>query len=70
MIITGTYQDKSTQEILDYTIENGKNLTKGQNSITIKYEEKTTTQSITVEEKTITGISISKAPSKTQYIQK
>ena len=69
MVITGTYQDKSTQEILDYTIENGKNLTKGQTSITIKYEEKTTTQSITVEEKTITGISISKAPSKTQYIQ-
>lgn len=69
MIVTGTYQNGQTQEIVDYIIENGTNLSKGQTTVTIKYEEKTTTQSITVEEKTITGISISKKPSKTQYIQ-
>lgn len=69
MVVTGTFQDQSTQEIKDYTIENGTNLTKGQESVTIKYEDKTTTQAIEVEEKAITSISISKNPSKTQYIQ-
>lgn len=69
MVITGTYQDGSTYEIIDYTIENGTKLTKEQKYVTIKYQEKTVTQSITVEEKTITSIQISKMPSKVQYIQ-
>lgn len=69
MIVTGTYQDNSTQEIIDYTIENGTNLTKEQTTITIKYEGKTTTQEITVEEKAITEISVDKKPSKLKYIQ-
>ena len=69
MIITGTYQDGSTHEIIDYTIENWTSLIKGQTSVTIKYEGKTTTQAITVEEKAITIISISKKPTKTQYTQ-
>lgn len=69
MIITGTYQDNSTFEIVDYTIENGTNLTKNQTFVTIKYENKTTTQEITVEEKNIDNISISKLPSKLSYIQ-
>lgn len=69
MVILGVYQDKSTVEILDYTIENGKSLTKGQTSITISYLGKTTTQNITVVEKAITGISINKKPSKLKYIQ-
>lgn len=53
MVVTGTYQDSTTQEILDYTIENGTNLTKEQTSVTIKYEEKTITQSIVVQEKPV-----------------
>ena len=69
MIVTGTYQDGDTQEIKDYTIENGTNLSKGQTSVTIKFKEKTTTQSITVEEKTITQISVDKKPSKLKYTQ-
>ena len=69
MIVTGEYEDGSTQEILDYTIENGTNLTKEQTSVTIKYEEMVATQSITVEEKTITKISVSKNPTKMTYIQ-
>lgn len=69
MVVTGMYQDESTQEVIDYTIENGTNLTKGQESVTIKYEDKTTIQAIEVEEKAITTITISKNPSKTQYIQ-
>ena len=41
----------------------------GQTYVTIEYDGKTTTQQITVVEKTITEISISKMPTKTQYIQ-
>lgn len=69
MIIIGVYQDETTVEILDYTIENGNDLTKEQTSITISYLGKTTTQNITVVEKTITGISINKNPNKLTYIQ-
>lgn len=69
MVITGVYQDKTTVEILDYTIENGNNLTKEQTSVTISYLGKTTTQDVTVVEKAITGIAISKKPTKLTYIQ-
>lgn len=69
MIVVGKYQDETTQEIVDYTIEDGINLAQGQTSVTIKYDEKTTSQEITVEEKSITKITISKMPGKTQYIQ-
>ncbi len=50
MVITGIYQDESTNEIINYTIENGTNLSKDQTSVTIKYEGKTVEQPITVEE--------------------
>ena len=50
MVITGVYKDESTVEILDYSIENGNNLTKEQTSVTISYLGKTTTQDITVVE--------------------
>ena len=38
MIVTGKYQDESTQEILDYIIENGEKLTVDKSSVTIKYK--------------------------------
>lgn len=61
MIVTGTYQDESTQEIIDYTVENGTNLSKDQTSVTIKFDGKTTTQEITVEEKAInTNLDVAK----------
>ena len=69
MVVTGIYQDESTYEIIDYTIEDGTNLTKGQTYVTINYEGKTTTQEITVEEKLIDSISIDKEPTKLTYIQ-
>ena len=69
MIITGIYQDESTVEILDYTIEDGTNLTKEKTSITVSYLGKTVTQNITVVEKAIIGISINKKPNKVTYIQ-
>ena len=69
MIVTGTYQNGTTQTILDYTVENGTNLTKEQTSVTIKYKDKTATQAITVVEKTITAISINTEPTKLIYIK-
>lgn len=69
MVIVGIYQDETSIEITDYTIENGTNLTKEQTSVTISYQEKTTTQAITVEEKAITEIAINENPSKLTYIQ-
>lgn len=69
MIVTGTFEDETTQEISDYTIENGSKLTKSQTFVTISYNNKTVNQSITVEEKSITSIEISKKPTKLQYTQ-
>ena len=69
MIVAGFYEDGSTKAISDYTIENGTNLSKGQTSVTITYDGLSTTQNITVVEKTVIGISVSKIPDKTMYIQ-
>lgn len=69
MIVTGTYQDNSKNEIIDYTIENGTNLQVGQTAVTIKYGTKTVEQEIIVEAKSIIGIEIEKKPTKLTYIQ-
>ncbi len=53
MVVTGTYQDNNTIEIIDYTIKDGTNLNLNQTSVTIEYEGKTTTQPITVKSKAI-----------------
>ena len=69
MVVTGYYEGSITREITDYTVENGTNLEKGQALVTIKYNRMAVTQSIIVEEKAITSISIENLPSKVQYIQ-
>lgn len=69
MKVEGKYEDNSQVEILDYTIENGTNLTLDQTSVTVKYGGKTAEQPITVEEKSVKKISIKQMPTKTQYIQ-
>lgn len=55
MKVIATYTDGTKKEITSYKITNGENLQLGQNSVTITYTEsnvtKTTTQSITVENK-------------------
>lgn len=69
MVIIGKYQDGSEQEIIDYTIENGNNLTKEQTEVTITFKGKTIKQEILVEDKKVEEISIKTFPSKKQYIQ-
>lgn len=69
MIVVATYQDGNKKTIKNYTIVDGENLKLGQTEVTIKFEDKTTKQKITVEEKSVSSIKISKMPTKTQYKQ-
>lgn len=69
MIITGTFEDEDTEVIMEYKITNGTGLVSGQTLVTIEYEGETTNQEITVEDKKVTNISISKMPTKLKYIQ-
>jgi len=73
MVVTATYNNGETKEVSDYTVVDGNNLTVEKTSVTIKYTEegitKTASQSITVREKELTGIEITTAPSKTDYIE-
>lgn len=69
MIVEATYEDGNKYVVTDYTIVDGKNLQLDKKEVTIKFEDKTTTQEITVEEKTVNSIFVKKMPTKTQYIQ-
>jgi len=69
MVVEAEYEDGLTKQVTDYIIESGTKLTKEQTSVTVKYEDKTIEQAITVEEKQITLIKVKSNPSKTKYIQ-
>ena len=73
MKVEAVYNDGVKLEISDYKILNGDNLKKGQTSVTISYTEKeitkTINQDITVEEKKLEKIEITKATTKTEYIE-
>ena len=68
MVIIATYKNGDKKEITDYEITNGVNLKNGQTSVEIKYEEKTVTQPITVEENLVTKLEIQKQPDKIKYV--
>ncbi len=69
MKVVATYEDGMVKEVTSYTVENGVKLTKDQTSVTIKFEDKTDTQEITVKGKSIDDISVKKNPDKTKYVQ-
>jgi len=73
MVVTAIYDNGLSEEITNYTIADGNNLTLGKTSVTISYTEngvtKTVVQVITVQAKTLTGITVTKAPTKTTYIE-
>lgn len=69
MIVKATYANGTVKEITDYEVKNGNNLSAGQTTVAIIYEEQTATQTITVVEKAIIGISVKTLPTKTKYIQ-
>ena len=56
MKVLATYNNGSTKEVKNYTIKDGKNLKEGQKTVTLEFEGKTATQSITVVAKAITEI--------------
>ena len=60
MVVKAVYQDDTEKEINDYTIENGQNLKTTQTYVTVSYENKQTTQPITVKEKQTTDDSDTK----------
>ncbi len=69
MVVKAFYNDGTSYEITDYNITDGENLTVGQTTVTISYENKTVTQNITVEENSVTGIFIANPPNKTEYVE-
>jgi hypothetical protein len=68
MVVKVVYTDSSEESITGYTFSTNP-LTFGQNSVTISYSGKTTTQAITVVAKTLQSIAITKAPTKTSFIE-
>lgn len=73
MVVTATYSDNSTETITDYTYTPTESLTTNDTTITIKYEDKTTTLNITVNpkavEKTLSKIEITTNPTKMVYTE-
>jgi len=73
MVISVIYDNNTSKEVTDYTVIDGSNLTVGQTNVTISYTEdgltKTKTQAITVAQKKLSSIEITKAPTKTSYIE-
>lgn len=69
MIVEVTYKNGKVKQVEDYTVQDGTNLQLNQTTVTIEYEGKTATQTITVVSKTVTTISVKTVPTKTEYIQ-
>ena len=74
-MLTLTYNDNNawTEELsmenTGVTASGFSNSEVGTVSVTISYKEKTTTMEVTIEEKTLTGISVKTSPTKISYIQ-
>ena len=71
-MVTASYNDGTSKAVTNYTVTDGNSLTAGKTSVTISYAEngviKTATQNITVVEKALTGIAVTKAPTRTSYV--
>lgn len=69
MIVSVVYKDGTKLEITDYTVEDGYNLNKDQTAVTIKYQDKSVAQVVTVEENIVESIKIEEPATKTNYIE-
>lgn len=67
MIVKANYDNEKSEHINDYVILNGTSLALGQNSVTISYNDKTTTQSIEVVKNTVESIKVQNRPTKIEY---
>lgn len=61
MVVKGVFQDGDEEEILDYTIEDGEKISIDKTEVTIKYQDKTVKQAISVVEKRVKSIAINKS---------
>lgn len=66
--VMAKYSDGSEKQIVDFTVDGFKS-TAGEHTITITYMEKTAKFKVTVSEKKLKGIEITKKPEKTLYKQ-
>ena len=69
MVVIAKFNDSSTQEIHGYTLSPERPLQMADSFVTIAYLGHSVQQNVLVVAKTLTGISISKPPMKTQYIE-
>lgn len=67
MVVTGTYSNTTTKVITDYTISPSGELATTDTSVTISYEGKTASQSITVSALAIESIAVTTPPTKVEY---
>lgn len=67
MVVTGTYNNGTEAEITDYEVSGYDNSTVGNQTLTISYNDLTTTLPITVVQKSVTGINIISLPDKLYY---
>lgn len=69
MVVTASYSNGSTKNITDYTCSPDGQLAVSNDEITVTYQGKTATVSITVipESSTVTAIEVTKNPTKTHY---
>ncbi|MCI8610246.1 MAG: hypothetical protein HFE73_11425 [Firmicutes bacterium] len=68
MVVHATYDDSSEEDVTNYVVKDGNNLTVGKSTVTIEFGGKSATQNITVIAKAIESIEVTKAPTKTTYV--
>ncbi len=67
MIVQVTYEDGTTEIIIDYKVNPSGSLTTDDDNVTISYGDVETTVPVTVVNKVVTGIEITKLPDKLEY---
>ena len=68
MVVEAIYKDGTRQTITDYEIVDGQALKNDQTTVTIKYEDFTATQPITILENTVVRIEIIADATKLEYV--
>ena len=69
MIVSAIYSDHSTSTITTYSLNSNTNLSSGQTTVQVEYQDKTADVPVTVTNKTLSKIEITAPPSKTSYIE-
>ena len=67
--VVAKYSDNSSTEVTDYTVTGFNSNVTGEQTITVTYQGKTATFSVTVRAKVLTGISVQTRPQKLEYMQ-